>query len=173
MLVIGRVSVWFVTSFCVSAEACWRFSWKAVIQWLFCRALRFLAFGFHLLVCYESQKHLLSDRHCQTMEDNDRNIHKVPDLSRLMSAESKKRQRTHFHVFSKTRKLINKQPGDRRTALQDWKKCFIASRQNTLSYLFIWYTPIQCPCYKQYLCKAGLQLMITFIVESSADYFRG
>lgn len=124
---------------------------------------------------YESQKHLLSDRHCQTMEDNDRNILKVPDLSRLMSAESKKRQRTHFHVFSKTRKLINKdkQPGDRRTALQDWKKCFIASRQNTLSYLFIWYTPIQCPCYKQYLCKAGLQLMITFIVESSADYFRG
>lgn len=42
--------------------------------WLFCEALRFLAFRSHLLLHYESQKHLLSNSNCQIIEDNDTNI---------------------------------------------------------------------------------------------------
>lgn len=59
---------------CVSVETCKDCLWKPVIHWLFCQALRFLAFRSHLLVCYESQKHPLSDNSCQTMKDNGTNV---------------------------------------------------------------------------------------------------
>lgn len=41
---------------------------RCVFQWLFCQGLRFLPFACHLLVCYESHKHLLTVTDSKTMK---------------------------------------------------------------------------------------------------------
>lgn len=68
IFVMGCVNV--CVCFFISLMYLW---WDAgkpmMIQWLFCQALRFLAFGSHFLVCCECQIHPLFHNNCRIMEN--------------------------------------------------------------------------------------------------------